>query len=243
MMSIDDIRGETGTPQEVKVCEWCGEPLETSDKRVKYHLINSKGVHCKEEARREKTRIRKWRFNKQHSEISRKQNIEKLGTFDLPSYNIKDALTTTYLGRLILLDPWGKEYEEIHKLREKICVTSYNKGKKQKNTQQHKGVSPFDYDLFNITLLLENAGPCPVCGDTIQDKDITRCELICRNQDCEGKGGLVLRGTDYKTRYPDSPGNRMSFTSKDIAESQRAKQVGRDLSVQTIAWNKYYKGE
>ena len=240
-MSIGDIRGETGSSQEVKVCDWCGEPLEISDKRVKYHLINSKGVHCKEEARKEKTRIRTRKYDKKRS---KQINIEKLGTpdtYELSKFSLKCPIS--YLGIPIPYTEFYKEYEEIHKTVKKLSVRPISKGKKQTKNTQFKGVSPFDYDLFNITLLLENAGPCPVCGDTIQDKDITRCELICRNLDCEGKGGLVLRGTDYKARYPDSPGNRMSFTSKDIGESQRAKQAGRDLSVQTIAWNKYYKGE
>lgn len=238
-MSAKDIQKTVETP--IKKCEWCGEPLKTNDKRVKYHIINSKGIHCKKEAQREKTRIRTRKYDKKKS---KKDNIEKLGTpdtYDLPKFSLKNHIT--YLGKPIPYTEFCKEYQEIHKLVEKLSVRPINKGKKhQQNTQQHKGVSPFDYDQFNISFLLENPGPCPICGEKLQEKDITRCELICRNPDCpDGEGGLVLRGTDYKTDYPESPGNRMAFTSQDVADSESLKRYDRYVSVQDIAWSNFWK--
>ena len=220
--------------QPTRTCKWCGEPLNTNDQRVKYHTTNSKGIHCKEEAKKEKTRLRVQRHYKNNKK-------EEIGTFKIPKFTLNKPIT--HLGKHIQNTQFINEQEEIQKLIKNIGVRVYNKDKLNNIQTSYKGISPFEYDQFNITFLLENPGPCPICGEKLQEKDLSRCELICRNPECEGKGGLVIRGTDYKTNYPESLTNKMSFTQQDIADSETSKRTKKPLTIQEIAWNKFYKNE
>lgn len=220
----------------VKICEWCKKSFEPKHGNEKYHPGN-----CQKEAKRDKSRLRKRKYDKKYPDIQKKDNIEKLGTFDLAPFKLYGASGVTYLGILIFQDAWEEEYRQIHKLHEKISVTSYSKGSKPDTS--HKGVSLNDRDSFSVTLLLENCIPCPVCGDQLQERDLTRCELICRNPDCTYKGGLVLRGTQFNIDYPEAEMEKMAYTSQDIAKAQSTKGMDRELKTSDIAWDNFWQGK
>ena len=232
----------------LKTCEWCKQPLNNSDGRVKYHKINDHGVHCQTEAKREKTRLRKRKYAKKHPEEQearkRKNYIEKKGTFQPWKYKIDDLQNTTYLGVIIVPNIWALEYTSIRRHQDEIGVTYYSENKyrnfKVPRTTGYKGVTYEDLSNFNITYQLENSGPCPICGDNHQDKDITRCELICRNTECPGDGGLVVRGTQYGINYPPNKA-KMAVTAQDITTASTLQQKGKDVSPQDIAWTRFFE--
>lgn len=160
---------------------------------------------------------------------------------------------------LIVKNIWAVEYEGIRRHQDEIGVTYYSEDKSRKKkfpkTTGYKGVTYEDINNFNISFHLENPGPCPVCGGKLQEKDVTRSELICRNPDCKlseedenGKlkvldrfhGGLVIHGTQYGINYPEGKA-KMAITAKDIADSQAMKKKGIDISAQDIAWNNFFE--
>lgn len=232
-----------------KVCKWCKEPLNNPDGRVKYHKINTKGIHCQAENHRYKGMLRKREHDKKHPEIreqkKRKEYIEKKGTFKEFKYKIQDLQNATYLGVLIVPNIWAVEYASIRRHQQEIGVTYYNENKyrnfKVPRTTGYKGVTYEDLSNFNIIYTLKNAGPCPICGERLQEKDLTRCELICRNPDCpDFDGGLVIRGTQYGVDYP--PGKaKMAVTAQDIATASTLQQKGKEISPQDIAWTRFFE--
>lgn len=230
----------------VKICEWCKRPFHPTHGNQKYHP-----GQCQEEAKREKTRLRVRKYNKRYEWFLKKKNIEKLGTFDLNPFKLANLSEVTYMGVSIFCDAWTEEYEEIHELAKFLCVRSLDKGNRQGT--QHKGATLNDYSDFSITLLLENPPPCPICGEQLQEKDLTRCELVCRNPDCtghegspeegfEGLGGLVLRGTHHGICYPEVKA-KMGFTSQDIAKAQWTKGTEGELTTQMVAWSNYWQNK
>lgn len=212
---------------ELKICKWDKTEFKPAHGNEEYC-----SDQCKLEAKREKDRLRQQKYYQ-------KNKKQELGTFKLSKFTLKDASTATYLGILIASEAWTREYEEIHKLHEKIGVRVYSKGKEFENLTSYKGITREQFDTFNIIFPLENCAPCPLCQAEEQDKDLKHAETICRNPECEGHGGLIIRGP-VTGNYP--PGQaKMAITAKDISIAQRMQRKGIDMSPQDVAWNDFNK--
>lgn len=222
----------------LKSCEWDKKEFEARFPNQRY--CSNK---CRSEAKLEKKRIWQNKYDKR-TEVKIKRRSNKKGTFDLPDFQYTKIDIPSYLGVSIPYFEWFKEYEVIQNLKKLHKTRPLNEEKYYFTTEN---------DDFSITLLLENPPPCPICGEQLQEKDLTRCELVCRNPDCtghentpeegfEGLGGLVLRGTHHGICYPEGKA-KMAFTSQDIAKAQWTKGADEELTTQMVAWSNYWQNK
>jgi len=194
--------------------------------------------HKKEaqKSRKLKDRVNYYKRNKKH------EMLKQLGTTTM-SVNPNLSEPLFYLGVKIPYSEFVKEQMLIHKesKRNNGVTTIYKKGITNNNVwidnschmeygepqpsgiqQTHNYASFDDYYLNAKYYLLKDRGSCPDCGckeHYKSDKDI-----CC--SDC----GLVLEVTS----------NLMSWTHQDIIDSEKTKKSLNPLTVQDVAWNKFW---
>jgi len=226
-----------GTISFKRVCAW-----DNCDKEFDVKSLFSREKYCdehKKEAQKSnalKRRINYYKRNKKREILSR------LGTGNEGGHpNLIQPLT--YLGFNIPYTEFIKEQQVIKNLlKYNNSVTVIYKGKKTNNNvwidncktmeygenqpigiQQTHNYATFD-DYYHTAkhYLLKDRGECPHCGckDHYKSKIDVSCAMC----------GLVL---EVNTKL-------MAWTNVDVRESEISKRTREPLSVQDVAWSKYW---
>jgi hypothetical protein len=224
----------------IRKCAWCGEDFEVKS-------LFSRDKYCdKHKKEAQKSRKLKDRIN--HYKRNKKEvNVKELGTISLGQH-ARINHPVCYLGFSI---PFSEFIDEQKVIKNNSInnngVTGIYKGEKTNNyvwidncetmeygepqpsgiQNTHKYATFDDYYYTAKHYLLKERGRCPnpECESTEHyksDKDI--CCAGC---------GWVLEVTT----------NIMSWTHQDVIDSEVTKKTQNPLTVQNIAWDKYWKEE
>lgn len=224
----------------IKNCLHDNKPFDAQFPNQRYCSEN-----CQLEGKREKDR-RAHRKYDNNPIVKSKKIHEDIGTFDLPKfkYTLPEEIPTD--SNLPVPAEWYHEYKVIQNLKKyhKTMSTIYDK--KKSSLGSYRDISFDEFNKFSITYPLENCAPCPICGETIQEKDLKHSEIICRNPDCLGHGGVVIKGNQQGINYPEfKPKMAVSHEDVGIANKGRSFEdpIATTQEIQNVAWIRFRNNE
>jgi hypothetical protein len=226
-----------GTISFKRVCAWEG-----CEKTFTVQSLFSRQKYCEQhkgEAQKSNALKRRTEYYQRNK---RRINIEELGTISLGK-RVRFALPLFYLGVKIPFSEFREEQKVIkNNSVNNNSVTGIYKGRKTNNNiwidncktmeygesqpigiqNTHKYATFDDYYANAKHYLLKERGECPHCGckDHYKSKIDVSCAMC----------GLVL---EVNTKL-------MAWTNVDVRESEISKRTREPLSVQDVAWSKYW---